>query len=315
MSAMSDLVALAAAHPEEYIVVIFTFAEKPCMERDISTWTYGTINPVFICEQLYDILNDSDISPYLYKNIDSDTAIEDVLTPDENDVVRNVIVKINHSNQSFYWGDTFKIPDGIMTSYASMTMEDYALENAPGVPLSEFATMQNSVIYNGKTCPEKAMTYYYHQAQKTESSTSATGTTNPSIYDRLNAVDAVLKKATEVYDDETSHDGLFQLGIGGSLDDNPYELAKIMNPAVQTKIEAKLSSDSEVSPLGFVLMNYALDASYGLPLVKDILEMNGKIWLKRKGGDVITGGGTKGGTNPTSTPDTKAAAYVGPDAF
>ena len=163
------------------------------------------------------------------------------------------------------------------------------------------------------------MTYYYHQAQKTEASETAAGTTNPSIYDRLKAVDAVLKKATEIYDDEESHNGLFQLGIGGSLDDNPYNLAKKMNTAVQTKIEAKLASASDVSPLGFVLMNYALDATYGLPLVKDILEMNGKIWLKRKGDDVITGGGTQGGnggTTPTPAPAKNAAyAEVGEDAF
>ena len=319
--AMSDLVALAKAHPDEYIVVIFTFAEKPCMEKDLATWTYGSINPIFISEQLSEILNDATISPYLYKNITSETTIEDVLKPNDG-IVSNVIVKINHSNKSFYSGNTFTMPDGIMASYASMTMDGHGLDNAPAVTLTEFSSMQEQKIYNGKTLPsnqKQIMTYYYHQAQKTEESETAAGTTNPSIYDRLKAVDEILKKATEIYDDKESHNGLFQLGIGGSLDDNPYNLAKKMNAAVQTKIEAKLASYSDVSPLGFVLMNYALDATYGLPLVKDILEMNGKIWLKREGDDVITGGGTQGGnggTTPTPAPAKNAAyAEVGEDAF
>ena len=316
LDAMKSLIALAQKHTDEYIVVVFTFAEKP---KANSNELFGSINPVFISEQLTSILNDATIKPYLYTGINASTTIQDVLKP-ANGIVKNVIVKINHSNKSFYSGNTFTLPDGIMTSYASMTMAGYGLDNAPEVPLTEFANMQQQKIYNGKTLPSEQnqiMTYYYHQAQKTEASETAAGTTNPSIYDRLKAVDDVLKKATDVYDDEESHNGLFQLGIGGSLDDNPYNLATKMNAAVQTKIEAKLASYSDVSPLGFVLMNYALDATYGLPLVKDILEMNGKIWLKRKGDDVITGGGTQGGNGGTNPAPAKNAAYaeVGEDAF
>lgn len=318
LDAVKSLIALAQKHTDEYIVIVFTFAEKPKVN---SNEFFGSINPVFISEQLTSILNDATIKPYLYTGITASTTIQDVLKP-ANGIVKNVIVKINHSNKSFYSGNTFTLPDGIMTSYASMTMAGYGLDNAPEVPLTEFANMQQQKIYNGKTLPSEQnqiMTYYYHQAQKTEASETAAGTTNPSIYDRLKAVDDVLKKATDVYDDEESHNGLFQLGIGGSLDDNPYNLAIKMNAAVQTKIEAKLASYSDVSPLGFVLMNYALDATYGLPLVKDILEMNGKIWLKRKGDDVITGGGTQGGnggTTPTPAPAKNAAyAEVGEDAF
>lgn len=42
LEAMKDLVSLAKAHPEEYIVVIFTFAEKPCTESGL---IYGSIDP------------------------------------------------------------------------------------------------------------------------------------------------------------------------------------------------------------------------------------------------------------------------------
>ena len=49
------------------------------------------------------------------------------MTPDAKGNVRNIIVKINHSNASFYSGDTFTMPSGIMCSYASMAMiEEYS---------------------------------------------------------------------------------------------------------------------------------------------------------------------------------------------
>ena len=316
IDAMKDIVALAQANTSEYVAVVFTFAEKPSTENFVGGAHFGTINPVYISKEIKAVLENTDIAPYLYTDINSDTTIEDVLTPDPTtNRVRNIIVKINHSNKNFYSGSTFDMPSGIMASYAGMTMDGYGLDNAPVVPLSEFSTAQSVDIYNGKTIPTggKGMTYYYHQAQKTESSETASGTTNPSVFDRMNAIESIINSATAVYDN-SSHNALFQLGIGGSINDSPSTLAQTLNPKVQTLIENKLKSSP--SPVGFVLMNMATDATYGLPLVKDIIEMNGKFYLKREGGDVTTGDGTNQGTTPQPTPSSNAAyAVVGGDAF
>ena len=312
-TAVKSLVALAQANPKEYIVIVITYAEKPFTN---SSAAFGTINPTFISSQLAAVLNDSSINPYLYKNITSDTTIEDVLTPDPTTgIVSNVIVKINHSNKDFYSGTTFDMPSGIMASYAGMTMSGYGLDNAPVVSLSEFATAQSVDIYNGKTIPAggKGMKYYYHQAQKTEASETAVGTSNPSIFDRMQAIESIINTATQIYDNST-HNALFQLGIGGSVNDSPSTLAQTINPKVRTLIENKLNSSP--SPVGFVLMNMATDATYGLPLVKDLIEMNGKFYLKREGSDVTTGDGTNQGTTPQPAPASNAAyAVVGGDAF
>lgn len=294
LEAMKELVTLAKAHKDEYIVVIFTFAEKPLTEKQIVNAAHGSVNALWISEQLNKVLTDNSIAPYLYTDITPNTTIEDVISSG-----KNVIVKINHSNADFATSTNplFAMPAGIMASFASMAMSGYIQNNVTDITQAEYAsyykTMQSYPIYNGKTANN--MTYYYHQAQKTESSTTASGSTYPSVYDRLAAVDSVLVYATKIYDN-SSHNALFQIGIGGSVDDSPSTLAKTINPEVQKLIEEKLENDP--SPLGFVLMNEALNTDYGLPLVKDIINMNTKFYLKRKGGDIITGNGgdNEGGT-------------------
>lgn len=305
--ALKALVELAKAHPEEYIVVVITFAEKP---KENSRGIYGTVNPVYITEQLNIILSTSGIVEYLYTDITPNTTIEDVISSG-----KNVIVKINHSNVDFATSTnpSFAMPAGIMASFASMAMSGYIHNNVTDITQAEYAsyykTMQSYPIYNGKTANN--MTYYYHQAQKTESSTTASGSTYPSVYDRLAAVDSVLVYATKIYDN-SSHNALFQIGIGGSVDDSPSTLAKTINPEVQKLIEEKLENDP--SPLGFVLMNEALNTTYGLPLVNAIMEMNGKFYLNREGGQINTGGSTQ--NNQQSIPTANAAyAYVGESAF
>lgn len=281
--ALKSLVELAKAHPEEYIVVVMTFAEKP---KENSSGIYGTINPVYITEQLNIILSTSGIVEYLYTGITPNTTIEDVISSG-----KNVIVKINHSNVNFATSTapSFAMPDGIMASFGSMAMSGFIQNNVTDIFSEEtyanyYKKMQIYPIYNGKTANN--MTYYFHQAQKTESSTTTSGATYPSIYDRIEAVKDVLNEATTIYN-KSLHNALFQIGIGGSVNDSPSTLAETINPEVQKLIKEKLENDP--SPVGFVLMNEALNTDYGLPLVKDVINMNTKFYLKRKGGDIITG--------------------------
>jgi chromosome segregation ATPase len=75
---------------------------------------------------------------------------------------------------------------------------------------------------------------------------------------------------------------------------------------IQQKIEAKM--DTDPSPVGIVLMNNCLSYT---DLIQDIIEMNGKFYLNRRGNDVTTGGGTSAQELSTKA----ASAYIGPDAF
>lgn len=314
LEAVNDIIALAKSTPKEIVSIVFTFAEKPCTEGGgLTTSTYGTINPTYISEQLTSVLTNKDVASAIYTDITSDTTIDDVVKSG-----KNIIVKINHSNKTFYSPGAFTLPKGIMTSYASMTQSGYGLSNAPVVPLSEFSSMQEVSIYNGVDESTGGLTYYYHQAQKTEDSKTASGSSNPSIYDRLLAIDDIINTAEDIYK-SSSHNSFFQIGIGGT---DQAAVAKALTPYLYDKIVNKIETDP--SPVGFVLMNFATSSEQyeftdaanvkhkasSLDLVKAIIEMNNKFYLKRKEEGNLTPSGT-------STLPGKNAAYavVGEDAF
>lgn len=277
--AVDQLIALAQANPYELISIIFTFAEKPCTNSGTS---FGSVNPAYISQKLSEILEARKSN--LYSEITNMTTVGDVIRSG-----KNIIVKINHSNKEFYNGD-FTMPTGFMASYAPMVLagadkdgnywNEQTYSNISALDADQYSSMKSSKIYNGNVLNN--MTYYYCQAQKTYSDGNGT----PTIEDRKKAINNVLGKAKEIYDTST-HDALFQLGIGGSLDDDQTAIASNLNAYVQEKIEAMLSttaSESTLSPLGFVLMNYCLNETYGIPLINDILEINTKFYLNRDKG-------------------------------
>ena len=139
------------------------------------------------------------------------------------------------------------------------------------------------------------MKYYYHQAQNTNSDVTRDNKTYssvPTLGQRMDAIDNIIVKSTEIYD-ASSHNAWFQMGIGGSIDGgNPSGVSSVLNPYLSKKIEEKMEDDP--SPVGIVLMNHATTTNsdekiVGIQLVNDIIAMNGKFYLKRKGGDITTG--------------------------
>jgi hypothetical protein len=186
-----------------------------------------------------------------------------------------------------------------MASFGSMAMEGY-IQNGVTNIIAElttstspyygyYAKIQDYPIYNGKTA--SGLTYYYHQAQNTSSDKTRNNKTYgavPTLGQRMDAIDDIIEKSTEIYDAST-HDAWFQIGIGGTIDGKSQSgVSDVLNPYLSTKIEDKMADDP--SPVGIVLMNHATDGDGNpIQLVKDIIEMNGKFYLKRKGGDITTG--------------------------
>lgn len=292
-SAVGDIIDVAKSNKKEYVVIVFTFAEKPFTN---SSTEYGSVRPDYITEHLNTILNTEGIKEYLYTGITKNTTIEDVLNSG-----KNVIVKINHSNVNFAssTNPSFSMPEGHMASFGSMAMEGY-IQNGVTDIIAElttstspyygyYAKIQDYPIYNGKTA--SGLTYYYHQAQNTSSDKTRNNKTYgavPTLGQRMDAIDDIIEKSTEIYDAST-HDAWFQIGIGGTIDGKSQSgVSDVLNPYLSTKIEDKMEDDP--SPVGIVLMNHATDGDGNpIQLVKDIIEMNGKFYLKRKGGDITTG--------------------------
>ena len=329
LDALKDLVKLAVTHPKEYIVVVLTIAEKQYVN---SSKNFGTIRPDVVIPLIKEVLENTDDISYtitnddgttttktttvaetIYTEITKDTVIEDVLG--------RVIVKVNLNTDNFA---SYEIPT--LTSFGSLAAEysDVGVTeiNKQGTLYeSYFAKMNNAAMYIGKEDAE--LSFHYHQAQRTLSDGSTAVAGLPHYSDRKSAIDAIIDQSKEVYDAGT-HDAWFQIGSGGSRKDasdndesaSRDEVATTLNTYLYNKIVDKM--DIDPSPVGIVLMNNCTSTS-GQTLIKAIIEMNGKFYLNRQGGSIITGGGTQGGnggTNPTPAPAKNAAyAEVGEDAF
>lgn len=331
---------IASIIPEnEYVVVVLSIAEKP-MTRDPllgDVYSYGNVDPAQIIPEFVKIIKgeaeDSDgnvvttsaLKLYTDK-ITSNTTVDDVLG--------HMIIKINTNNNGI---SSYTYPTSSLVSFASMAMADYnnTTDNITDLSSDYYTKMQKAQMYWGNTTTD--LTYYYHQAQRTTSGVNSyddtgaiSGTDYSSTYQvagvptlqmRKDAIKNIVDKSTEIYDAST-HNGWFQLGIGGytkdsdSASNSQSDVATELNGYVQTLIKQKMESDP--SPVGIVLMNHATDENgNGIQLVKDIVNMNGKFYLKRAGGDVITGDGDgTDTTNPQAVPSSNAAyALVGEDAF
>lgn len=303
---LSQIISEAQKNRDEYVVVVFTYAEKPFTNSESSGGVFGSVRADYITEQLNAVLNTEGIKEYIYTNVTKETTIEDVINSG-----KNVIVKINHSNVDFATSTSpsFSMPAGHMASFASMAMDGYiqtgvtniisGLTDDASPYYGYYAKMNGYPIFNGKT--ETDLTYYFHQAQKTSSDQTRGNKTFgsiPTLGQRMDAIDDIIKKSVEIYDAST-HNAWFQIAIGGGIDGgNQTGVSDVLNPYLQGVIEAKIENDP--SPVGIVLMNHATDANgNAIQLVKDIIEMNGKFYLKRKGGDIITGneGDNDGGTD------------------
>ena len=116
--------------------------------------------------------------------------------------------------------------------------------------------------------------------------------------------------------DNSHHNVWFYFNCGGtqattstSKNPSPTDFAKTMNSWLLNTINAK----TDPSPLGIVMFNQCTNATYkGPDIIKAIIEMNSKFYLKHAGtsggstGGSTTGGGTGG--NATQTAEIKSVS-------
>ena len=154
--------------------------------------------------------------------------------------------------------------------------------------------------------------WVFSSANRTQAD-GGTNTTIPTYQNRKDALGAMMTFSKTVYDN-SHHNVWFYFNCGGtqatssdSKNPSPTDFATVMNPWLLSTIKAK----SDASPLGIVMFNQCANDSYSGPaIVKAIIEMNSKFYLKHAG---TSGGSTGGDATPTAEND--ATVYSGGSAI
>ena len=156
----------------------------------------------------------------------------------------------------------------------------------------------------GISDPESKFIWVFSSANRTQANTG-TNTTIPTYKNRQDALGAMMTFSKRVYD-LSNHNVWFYFNCGGtqatsSTSDNPSptDFAKTMNSWLLSTINAK----TDPSPLGIVMFNQCTGANetyHGADIIKAIIEMNSKFYLKHAG---TSGGSTGGDATPTATHD------------
>lgn len=270
-SVLSALQQIAAKVTEtEYVVVVLTIAEKP-LTKSNNVSGGSTVDPSKVLPEIYKVLNENATALKLYTAaVTSNTLVKDVL----NHMIVKINVNTTSTNFSTYGNGYALLSEGSMASDANYI-------SGPIVKGS-FAKMNSADMYWGSG--KSDLTYYYHQAQLTTSSTNVTdGSGTPSIGDRKQAIKDIIDKSSSIYASNL-HNGWFQIAIGGYYKNNNNNdhktIATVLNPYLSELVEEKLLNDP--SPIGIVLMNHCIDKTTGGPtLVNDILTMNTRFYLNR----------------------------------
>lgn len=152
--------------------------------------------------------------------------------------------------------------------------------------------------------------WVFSSANRTQVNTG-TNTTIPTYKNRQDALGAMMTFSKTVYE-RSNHNVWFYFNCGGtqatsSNSDNPSptDFAKEMNGWLLSTINAK----TDPSPLGIVMFNQCTGANktyHGADIIKAIIEMNSKFYLKHAG---TSGGSTGGDATPTSEVKTAAPGY------
>ena len=158
--------------------------------------------------------------------------------------------------------------------------------------------------------------WVFSSANRTQAD-GGTNTTVPTYQNRKDALGAMMSFSKTVYD-KSYHNVWFYFNCGGTQAENsttdtvsPTAFASTMNSwlldQLQIKIGDKVNSDGvlapEPSPLGIVMFNQCTgpnETYHGADIIKAIIEMNSKFYLKHAG---TTGGSTGGDATPTATHD------------
>lgn len=316
--ALCKLGELAVTNPEEYVEVIITCSQKPKQENATgSQLTMGTVNAKMMNTAITNVLNDPEVTPYLYT---------DIITPNTTlgNVKGKIVVKVNMNTDNSNLV-TWNISAPALFSEGTMAE---SADAGRYIKKANFTSMNSPAMYWSNTFTPTVgneMVFHYHQAQNTTGSDGF-----PSVDDRKYAIESIVTQSYAEYS-SNGHNGWYQIGIGGWTTDNDSgkaALSQELNPYLLGIINEMLAGTRNPAPVGAVLMNLTTTESKTLggimgigsttytlksaELIKAIIDLNGAYFLNRDDSQPAWPDAVDAQAAPASN---GAYALVGEDAF
>ena len=294
----------------EYAVLVLSYAdggEGGHRAVDYGAWL----------QLLYDVYNNlaTGVKNKIYQDeINANTTV--------NDVMGKLILKINVdaniamsgtvSSTKFTYGNNLPALFSYNPFLFQMTGADFSRPYYSSLSWKNWGDGNDYRSYGlvanlqGKTGNADKFVWVFSSANRTHTD-NPTGTINiPTYAQRQSALGAMMEYSKKIYDAST-HNVWFYFNCGGTQATaqstgsvSPTDFASNMNGWLLKQINAK----TDPSPLGIVMFNQCTgdnDTYHGADIIKAIIEMNSKFYLKHAG----TEGGSTGGTvDPTFTGDT-----------
>ncbi len=294
---------------DEYAVLVLSYADggsSGLRYVDFGAWLY-------LLYDAYNNLSDNIKEKIYNKEITPNTTIKDVHG--------KLILKINVDKNIAMWGKvgsysyTYGNNLPALFSYnpflntSQMSVNDFATPCYSDLFWSNWSDETKHRKYSqltpGMDATGKFM-WVFSSANRTDCTGRANSNGVVTLTQRKTALSAMMTYSKQIYEAST-HNVWFYFNCGGTSTTesegtgNAAEFAEKMNGWLLSKIKEK----TDPSPLGIVMFNRCTDSNYDGPkIIKAIIEMNSRFYLKHAGtSGGNTGGSTGGSENNTAQND------------
>lgn len=276
---LSQLVSYIKTTPEEYMVLVCSFAQSSINHEGSNGYWYGEISAICNKDAYKDYIVDA-------TKIDSNTLVGDVLG--------KILVIVNMQEPI---SNTTTLPSGsrCMFTYMPSELESTRFDSSSNETLLK--NNSDNLWYSGTTATASGLTMYNNQAQITSSTGSGISHDRgyaPSVTERSAVLNGILNWSKSNYNTENyAHDKWVYLGLGGyqvseggnagAVSGSYSTIASTYNTWINGKVTEMGTTPSGQTtavpyyPVGIVLMNYVNDYA---STVKNILLLNNKYRLQ-----------------------------------
>ena len=276
---ISQLVGYIKTTPQEYMVLVCSFAQESINYEGTNGYWYGEISA---------ICNKSDYADYIVdgRTINANTLVGDVLG--------KILVIVNMQESI---SNTTTLPSGSKCVFTYMPSELTSTRFSSSDNETLLKNNSDNLWYSGTTATASGITMYNNQAQITSSTGSGISHDRgyaPSVTERSAVLNGILNWSKSNYGTENyAHDKWIYLGLGGyqvnkgdnagAVDGSYSTIASTYNTWINGKVTEMGTTPSGQTtavpyyPVGIVLMNYVNDY---VSTVKNILLLNNKYRLQ-----------------------------------